>query len=251
MSEKNFKDFEELAEARSNIYNFFSLIYSFKPSKEFVEKIKDKNFLLALRSFSGSIFASLSKFIENSELNTLLNELEIEYTRLFTAPGLDYVPPYESVYKDKWTIEYSGVPEAGLSPKTEVVEGLLYGKSTVAVKEKYRKAGVKISENCKDLPDHIGLELEFMHYLTNKEFEAWKSRDKDSAIKFLEMQKEFLTEHLITWAPKFCSKVKESSKHIFYKTIAKLTKEYIELEHKEMDLLIEEAKKSLKIKLIL
>ncbi|MBI5253700.1 MAG: molecular chaperone TorD family protein [Euryarchaeota archaeon] len=218
---KKIRKFIKLAEGRSDVYKFLSFVYS-KPSKEFVDKIKESKFLS----------------IETAELE----EFEVEYTRLFAASGEHYIPPYESVYKDKWTIDYVGMPHLGLPPRREVVEGLLWGDSTVAVQKKYRKAGLEVSENDREIPDHISVELEFMHYLCGKEAEAWKSGNKSEAVKYLEMQKEFLNEHLAAWVEKFCTKVEERAQYDFYRIMARLTREYVRLEQAEIESFIENAK---------
>jgi TorA maturation chaperone TorD len=42
------------------------------------------------------------------------------------------------------------------------VRGQLLGPSALAVKELYREAGLQLSGDSKDLPDHVGLELACM-----------------------------------------------------------------------------------------
>ena len=104
---------------------------------------------------------------------------------------------------------------------------------TQEIVEKYREAGLKISEEFKDLPDHITAELEFMYYLCYME-EKMRRVDKEKAEKFREMQKKFLKEHIAKWVPKFCDDVIRESKLEFYKESARLLREFIEEEIKRI-----------------
>ncbi len=94
-------------------------------------------------------------------------------------------------------------------------EGLLSQESTHEVSLFYKKCGFPL--NGKNiLPDHIGLELEFMFHLTEK----GKKKEKD----------EFLKKHLGNWAEKFFTLVYEETNSPFYKEMAELGKRFIALE---------------------
>ncbi|MFN2356106.1 MAG: molecular chaperone, partial [Desulfopila sp.] len=70
-------------------------------------------------------------------------DLLVEYARLFVGPFELLAPPYGSVYL-----------ETGRR---------LMGDSTIAVQHMYTNAGLTL--DVQEAPDHIALELEFMHYL--------------------------------------------------------------------------------------
>jgi TorA maturation chaperone TorD len=126
--------------------------------------------------------------------------MALEFTRLFIGPG-KYIPPYESVHR----------------------EGVLFGKVSSEVKRIIETSGLKYRSEFTGLPDHIGVEFEFMARLLQAKGNA--SGDERKRIEKLE--KKFIQEHLTTWVPLFCDKVIEDAKLDFFKEVANRTKEFI------------------------
>lgn len=133
-------------------------------------------------------------------------ELKVEYTRLFYGPGRIPALPYESVYREGRRV---------------------YGECTTAVVEAYRIAGLSISSDFNDLPDHISTELEFMFFLVLKEKEAFDKGDFETAEPFRARQEEFLREHLIQWICHFCDEIINNTRLKFYSALAILAKVFI------------------------
>ena len=71
----------------------------------------------------------------------------------------------------------------------------------------YGEAGVELAAGIKEPPDHIGIELGYLSYLCSREADAWRRQDVDSALKFLNMEEQFLRDHIETWVPNFCQKI--------------------------------------------
>lgn len=132
-------------------------------------------------------------------------ELAVEYTRLFRGPVKAEVYPYESMY----------------------VEGDVMGRSTLDVVKVYREAGVSVSGEFKDLPDHISAELEFMHYLCQRELDALQSGAREEAGRFRKMSQAFLRNHLSRWVPQFTDLVTQHASTPYYLTVAEMTREFI------------------------
>ena len=150
----------------------------------------------------------------NEVSDKFLNDLVLEYTRLFVGPG-KHIVPYESVYR--------GNGDA------------LWSETTVKVKNFIESSGLEYSSNWSGLPDHIGVELEFMQRLTCHEKEAWSVDDKETAFHCLEFEKRFIDEHLSQWVPVFCDKVKEESRVAFYVEMAELTRQCIDFDSELID----------------
>ena len=154
----------------------------------------------------------LSKFAEENEkesakqLNAL--DLKIEYNRLFVGPNKLPCPPYESVYRTD--------REGGEM-------GTLMGPSAWDVKNRYAEAGLEISGGFNDYPDHVAVELEFMHFLCSKE-----SFEKEKREEWQRREKEFLELHIRFWAQVFSEKVLKSTDSPFYRTAAAFLKEHID-----------------------
>ncbi len=79
-----------------------------------------------------------------------LEDLEVEYCRLFVGPGHVEVPPYESVYHGH---------------DSTMQQGLVMGPVTMEVKELYYEAGLQLAAEFSDMPDHIAVETLFLAYL--------------------------------------------------------------------------------------
>ncbi|WP_251230946.1 Tat proofreading chaperone DmsD [Adlercreutzia aquisgranensis] len=121
------------------------------------------------------------------------DELVWEYRRLFVGPGHLPVPPWGSVYTD--------------------VESVVFGESTLALRAFMRKEGVERTADERTPEDHIGLMLALMAYL---------AREKPESLD------EFLSEHLLTWAPHYLDELGEESAHPFYEGLAQLTRATLE-----------------------
>ena len=134
-------------------------------------------------------------------------ELEVDHARLFVGPYTLLAPPYGSVYLD--------------------AERRIMGDSTFEVVNCYREAGLIVTEDFKNPPDHIVVELEFMHFLIAKEIEA---TTKENALDFanaLNKQQTFLDTHLCPWIFEFVDNVERNAQTSFYRNLARITKAYI------------------------
>ncbi len=142
-------------------------------------------------------------------------ELSIEYAKLFVGPFRLKAPPYGSVYID---------------------EGRrVMGDSTMGVISMYREAGLSIREDFKELPDHIGIELEFMSYLAFKEVESMQESCVSRAIMYGRKQKDFLKMFLFRWVPAFCNRLRESSDNDFYTLLAACVESFLSSEISHID----------------
>jgi anaerobic sulfite reductase subunit A len=198
------------AENRSYFYGFLSIVYLQEPTREFIKSLRESNILDVLNRSD----LRFDKTINDAVSDKHINNLVLEYTRLFIGPG-KHISPYESVYRDN--------------------ENALWSETTVEVKNFIESSGLEYSYNWSGLPDHIGVELEFMQRLTCHEKEAWSREDKETAIRCLEFEKKFVDEHLSQWVPIFCNKVKEETQTAFYREIAELTRQFIDFDSKLID----------------
>jgi len=138
---------------------------------------------------------------------TNLDQLKVDFSKLFVGPYKLFAAPYGSVYLDS--------------------ERKIMGDSTLDVKKRYREAGLDTAKNFKDAPDHISAELEFMYYLIFKEIEAFSNSDTETGIGFIQKQKSFLEGHLLAWVPEFADSIIEYAENPFYLNLAKATKAFL------------------------
>jgi TorA maturation chaperone TorD len=120
------------------------------------------------------------------------SEIRRDFDTLFVYPD-GIIPPLESRY---------------ISPKNVPIG---------SVSEFYEKADLTMNEEFEYIPDHISLEFLFMSYLieTNE----------------LDLQENFLEEHIMNWVPHYCDEVIKKSGTVFYREIAGIAKNFIEGEY--------------------
>jgi len=94
----------------------------------------------------------------------------------------------------------------------------------------YRSMGLDKAGNFVEPEDHIALELQFMTYLCEKTSTVLKDGNFLEAKKCLEVQRDFLSEHLGKWLPKLTADILKSARGEFYKAIAKITKGYVAMD---------------------
>ena len=208
-----------VARQRSNVYGLLATVYGLEATSEFLRQIKDPQILGVLSDMGLELG---NDFFEKPE-KELLENLAVEYARLFLGPGR-HISPHESVHHQRSDGDW----------------GQLWGKSTVEAKKFIESAGLNYKEAYTGLPDHISVELEFMQHVIQREAQAWEADDDVTALLCLRNEKIFIDEHLSGWIPVFCEKVIEAAEMPFYREMAQLTRSFIEFEKLELKKLTEE-----------
>jgi len=126
-----------------------------------------------------------------------IEELQVEYTRLFLGPFGVAVPPYGSCYLEK--------------------SGEVMGKTTQEIMHLYRKAGLAIDKEFTELPDHIAVELEFVYYLLTNKLVLVKTPDqKKQGIDLDELYNIFTGSYLLPFIQALTNRMfKESTNEYF------------------------------------
>lgn len=138
------------------------------------------------------------EWLERVEAPADLDDLRVEYTRLFIGPGPEQCPPYESVYRD-------GDDDENLGP--------VYGPATQAVARWYDEYGLRLRDSRSAPPDHIATELEFAAYLAASE--------DDGTLE------QFLDEHPRAWIEPFTTQLRENDPGAFYRALIERTVDVI------------------------
>jgi len=184
---------EEAVAERVRIYGFLAGVFCSAPTAESVHAVSQMALTLGI----------------SCPVGLSLSELEREFMDLFVVPNPRYVAPYESVYRDRWLLEPASGTEPGKGPAPLVMERLLMGESTMAVRQAYLQAGVLPEE---DLPDHIANELRFMAHLWAREAEA-----DGEAPGLADLRQRFREEHLLQWIGQLREKVAERERLGYYR----------------------------------
>jgi DMSO reductase family type II enzyme chaperone len=205
---------ESKATARAVVYRFLSRCFS-HPERELLELFDSARLEEPLQSWrylgleaSEGIARAVDWLAGWPGREAALLELEKEYTRLFvTAYPKVVAPPYSSVYLDE--------------------QRRVWGASTAEAARLYEAAGLGMSRDFHDLPDHIAVELEFASYLISEQQK--RAGGNDSTVRDLaSIEKRFLAEHLFRWAPAFFSRVAGLSRAAFYQAAAELAQQFVE-----------------------
>lgn len=205
------------ATARSKMYRFLSAAFLEPPGKALVASLLADGFIEEMEEvFGAAAVDDLRQFVGGFQED--YEGLDQEFQDLFMVPLGRYVTPYEAVYRDEREVS------------DDRVQGLLMGPSTLAVKQLYREAGAAVSEDFKDLPDHVGLELACMEFLCEAEARAWEQQGLDDVHRMRDFQKRLLREHLLLWVPALCGRIREKAPGPFYRGIAGLAEAYLRRE---------------------
>ncbi|MBC2722950.1 molecular chaperone [Desulfosporosinus sp.] len=177
----------------ANVYKLISLLYG--PPTDGLEEILTLS-EQTLVNLKPELIPIVNEMKTLSDSKSKLEDLTVDYAKLFIGPFDLLAPPYGSVY---------------LEGQRRVM-----GDSTVKVLQFYRQAGLNLSDEFKEPPDHIVTELEFMYYLIAKHIETG---DK----QWLVMKEEFFNNFLSPWIKDFSIRILENARTVFYKNLAQLT----------------------------
>ncbi len=131
------------AAARADVARLLAACF-YEPGTEFIEE----GLFDALRDAAVGIdpqLAVAAARLGEAFAAAPLEELLVDYTRLFLGPVDTRAKPYGSVWLDD--------------------DAPLMGDSTMAVLQHYEDGGFEVDEGFRDLPDHIAVELEFLYVL--------------------------------------------------------------------------------------
>jgi|Deesub1362A_J573_1020465.scaffolds.fasta_scaffold00078_62 TorA maturation chaperone TorD len=190
---------EAIMKGRIGIYSFLAKILLDPPDREILADLKEM--ILPSHPYIRDGFEELKRFIsEFKSIEELEQSVKDEFNRLFIDPYGEIISPYQSSYE-------------GDTP---------YNKTTLRVKEFYRKCGYSMRD-ASEPADHISVELLFMA-------ESCKNAIEGDYKKELECQRRFLDTELSRWISRFCDSIDNRDDSEFYRAAAKILKGFIKME---------------------
>jgi DMSO reductase family type II enzyme chaperone len=190
----------EAATARSQCYQLLSRAFAF-PEPDFFAAVKEGRWLAE----GAAMFSSLPYPLRLPAGFRLL-------------PNVDY---------DAFQTEYIRLFEVGPRgwPPCPLYSGH-YSRDRLRVMEElvrfFNFFGLRLCSG--RMPDHLTVELEFMHYLTYKEVASESAADADS---YRQAQRDFLDRHLANWLPALEGNLRRQKPLPFYKTLVGLTTRFV------------------------
>jgi putative dimethyl sulfoxide reductase chaperone len=191
----------ERASARELVLRLLAACY-YEPGPEFAEERVFEAMREAAARFDPDL-ATAADRLGHAFAATPIDELRLDYARLFLGPDQVIAPPYGSVW---------------LSGERAVMQD-----STLAVLALYREGGFELADDFRDVPDHIAAELEFLYLLVFNENRARDDPAAETLASILALRRRFLAEHLGAWIDPFAGAVSEGARTHFYRELARLT----------------------------
>jgi TorA maturation chaperone TorD len=198
----------EVALARQELCRFLAGCY-YEPGSEFVEERLFESIAGAAQRISPELGEHAQRLAAAFAADDL-QELLIDYTRLFLGAPQALAKPYASVW---------------LSSEPELMQ-----ESVLELQKLYAQGGFEIDEDFRDLPDHVAVELEFL-YLLNFQLNQERAAGDSAAVQAVEvLRTAFLVGHLGRWLGGFVLAVHDDAQTDFYRELAEFTELFVRLE---------------------
>lgn len=93
------------------------------------------------------------------------------------------------------------------------------------ISDVYASAGIVFKKCGGEADDHIAIELEFMAVMHERML--YNSFSVRSAMELLEIQENFLEEHLLRWTPQFCERLNAATDSPLYLGLSHMLEEFL------------------------
>ncbi len=193
---------------RALIYGILSKLFDKPPDREFLDNLESSGIM--------KIMSRMAESPADVSHNVDLEQLNVEFTRLFLGPGR-HVPPFASVHR----------PGNHSS-------GDLWDRTTGEVHRFMKYYGLSLSRPGA-IPDHISVLFEFMEKVIRTKVNATrdslpKPTRHDAIKKADDIQIRFFFTYISSWVDDFLAEVDRAQPHVFYETVVAFTRDFIEQE---------------------
>jgi putative dimethyl sulfoxide reductase chaperone len=195
--------------ARADLARFIAACY-YEPTQAFAEERLFDSMRQAASWIDGDLAATAGR-LGAAFAATPLQDLLVDYTRLFLGPPSALAKPYASVW-------------------IKGDDSALMQDSTVALQALYAEGGFDIADDFLELPDHVAAEMEFLYLLIFRENETRAAGDTPSRARFAQLRRRFLQEHLGRWLGPFMLALHAGAQTDFYELLAELTEAFVRIE---------------------
>ncbi len=194
--------------ARENLSRLLAACY-YEPGPEFAEEKVFDSMLDAATRIDPQL-AALAEQMGEDYAAEGHEALLLDYTRLFLGPNHIAAKPYGSIWLEG--------------------QNSVMGDSTMAVQKLYEQGGFDMSEDFREVPDHIAVELEFLYLLIYRENEAARNAEREARQAVASLREHFLDEHLGRWIAPFAAAVIAGAQSGYYRKLAELTSRFVGME---------------------
>ncbi|HET7009422.1 MAG TPA: molecular chaperone TorD family protein [Anaerolineales bacterium] len=208
--------------ARAELYNFLAASFAEPPSAAYLDGLQQSGAipLLTAKGFGGEDFRLWAETLGPHRIG---QDLPQAYSQVFIRPGPQHAPLLATAYLPTgWSNE--GAEAAALS----------HGPAAEAVEAAYVDAGLVVGGDGPIAPQHLTVELQFMHHCAACEAAAWGNEDAPLARGWQDRQREFLARHLQRWSVAFARRLALIGAHPYYRALADLTVRFLEADSLEL-----------------
>lgn len=194
--------------AREDLCRYLAACY-YEPCTDFSEERLFDSMLSAASAIDpelaesarrvGAAFAAL-------DVQTLL----VDYTRLFIGPSQPAAMPYASF----WLTDDQSMRH----------------EATLAVLAFYEQGGFDVSDDFRELPDHVAAELEFLYLLIFSLNQARLGGNAEELAAADVLHRRFAAEHLAAWIGAFADAIRAGAETVFYRELAGFTERFVRME---------------------
>lgn len=198
------------AGAREDFCRYLAACY-YEPSNDFAEERLFDSMVASASAIDPALADSARRL--GAAFSTVdTQELLVDYTRLFIGPSQPVAMPYASFWL-----------AADPSQRHE---------STMVVLDLFEEGGFEVSDEFRELPDHVAVELEFLYLLTYSQNQAREEGDAEELAASTALRRRFVDQHVSVWIEQFTAAVNAGASATFYKELAELTQRFIRIEAK-------------------
>jgi len=205
----------DVALGRSDMYLWLSRAFRY-PDADLVANLEEPSLafleegLERLSEGSREALRPVLTTLRASATRLDLAHLQSEHPRVFGHIESSPCPPYETRYGSRHLFQQT--------QQLSDIAGF------------YRAFGLDVSDDAKERPDHLAVELEFLHFLCFKEAYALEHHGPEQAELCRDAEVKFLQDHLLPWAPSFARRLQDAAGSGFYESLGVLMVTFLSTE---------------------
>jgi len=222
----------DLLTGRANSYRMFSRLFLKPLTEEEIEGLAATDYIGIAQSLKEGSANEGGLLAEG--FNDMGRDLRKRHTGTRQLLATDYTMCFDGVdaYEEQVAVPYASV---FLSEEELLNQAPRHQVYQIFVAESLGlKTGIDLPE------DHLSFELEFLGILSDRAARALDAGDTKEAVRNLEISRDFIVNHILTWIDLLTQRAYKFLKTRFYRGVLKATKGYLELDLKTIDELIEE-----------
>jgi len=200
----------DLAAFRQRYYDLLVSLFWKEPAGELLLSLSDGireriDAAQNLHPLLAQGWEEMDHFLKETPSEQLVEAVADEYTRLFIGPHSTQVYPYESFY----------------------LTGNLLDRPLANLRTFLRAVGIEKQEGYVEPEDFVAFEMEVMRWLSSKQISAANPEEEK---RWLEVQADFLKEHLLVWVPACAEDIEKAPGASFYRGAGMVLRGFLEVE---------------------